>query len=105
MEDDLHRIRADDVGLRNVAALRRYCLRRQCSVGNEAVVERLAPRGVEVALDLPLPVLANEVVTRGFGRSNQREYEFVLTLPVVERRDERLNDRCCAVEGAHIAPF
>src|SRR5208283_1170259 len=82
-------------------ALRRQVLGRERCVRNEAVVHGLAPRNVEVAaLHLALPVLANNVVARGFGGANQREDELVWTLGVVQRRDQRLDDGACAVEGA-----
>ena len=69
-EDDFHHLRADAVGGRNIAALRRNRLRGKRSVGDVAVIQRLAPGGVEVALDLVLPVFANDFVARGIRRTD-----------------------------------
>src|SRR5208337_4457133 len=61
-------------GGRRNPAFRRYALRRERSIRHEAIVYRLAPSGVEVAaLHLALPVLANDVVARSLGRTDERE--------------------------------
>ena len=56
-------------------------------------------------LHLPLPVLADDVVARGFGGANQRENKLVLALAVVQRRDQWLNDARRSVEGPRVSPF
>ena len=70
-------------------------------------MQRPLPERLEVAARvLPSPVVAHEVVgrARGIAATGTRGKELVQGLAVVERRDQRLDDRRRAIVGAHIAP-
>ncbi len=75
--------------------------------GDDAVVHRRAARTLSKSRRavLALPVLAHEVVARSrrAGRRAGRQ-DLVRRLAVVERRDQRLDDRRRAVVGARVAP-
>ena len=92
-------------GAGTAPALAATRFRRQRGVRDEAIMQGFTPGSLEVALHLALPILADDVVTRGLGRSDQGVKKFVFALAVVERRDQRLKDRVSAVVGAAIAPL
>src|SRR5207248_6950597 len=75
---------------------------RERRVRNHAVVQPAAPRGIVFGIDLP--ELANEVVARPLRPVAHRGEHFVRALAAVERGDQRLDDRRCAVVRARVAP-
>ena len=80
-------------------------LDRKRAAVDDAVVERLAPAGLEVlARQLALPVVLDDVVRALVGLLGERRQDLVGRLPVEERRDQRLDDRRGPVQGARVAP-
>ena len=57
------------------------------------------------AIELRLPVGANQVVSRSIRLTIQNREHFVHAVAAVERRDQRLNDGDQAVGGAGITPL
>ena len=87
------------------AALALNLLRRERRAFDPAIVQRLAPEGVEVGAGmLLLPVGLHDFVAAGVGLPGEHRHQLVRALAVVQRRDQRLHDAHRAVVGARVAP-
>ncbi len=82
---------------------------RKRRVGNYALTESGFPLPIEfVVIHLRRPVLApiavHDFMPRPRGFFEQGREHFVGRMPVVQRRNQRLDDRCRSIEGSTIAP-
>ena len=61
---------------------------------NDAVMQRLAPKALEILLATsPLPIVAHDFIARLIRLAEQDGQEFVRRATAVKRRDQRLKDR------------
>ena len=105
-EDDLERILRRGRGNRSLERRARTRLR-GLVVGravDPALVQRLPPARLKVALDQRLPGLAHRIVGAQHRLIQQRLQNMMRRLAAIERIDHRLHNRNRAVVGPHIRP-
>ena len=88
----------------NGSSRRRRRLRREGCAIDPAIVQRLTPRGVEVALDISLRVGLDNLEGSHLRVVEQRLQHLVRAVAAVQRRDHRLDDRDSAVIATGIRP-
>src|ERR1051326_9362640 len=84
--------------------LRRNLLWRKCCSFNPSIMQRLPPELVEVRSVLLLPVALNDIVTACTRLPSEQRQNFMCTLAVIQRSNERLHDANSTVVSTAVAP-